>query len=170
MEKYSTHNEGKSVVAERFIRTLKIKIYKYMTSFSKNTHFDKLDDIVNRYNNTYHNAIKMKPVDVKSSTYIDLSKEINDEDPKFKIGVIIIISKYNNIFAKGYVLNWSEKFFVITKVKNTVSRTYVISDLVNEEIVGTFYEKELQKTSQKEFRVEKVIKGKCNIYQMEKLQ
>ena len=105
----------------------------------------------------------MKPADVKSNTYMDLSKEINDEDPKFKIGDIIIISKYNNIFAKGYVLSWSEEFFVITKAKNTVSRTYVISDLVNEEIVGTFSEKELQKTSQKEFRVEKVIKGKCSI-------
>ena len=74
---YSTNNEGKSVVAERFIRTLKNKIYKYMTSISKNVYIDKLDDIVNKYNNTYHSTIKMKPVDVKSSTYIDSSKEIN---------------------------------------------------------------------------------------------
>ena len=74
---YSTHNEGKYVVAERFIRTLKNKIYKYMTSISKNVYIDKLDDIVNKYNNTYHSTIKMKPVDVKSSTYIDSSKEIN---------------------------------------------------------------------------------------------
>ena len=81
VEMYSTHNEGKSVVAERFIRTLKNKIYKYMTSVSKNVYFDKLDDIVNKYNNIYHNTIKMTPVDVKSSTYIDSSKEINEKDP-----------------------------------------------------------------------------------------
>ena len=74
---YSKHNEGKSVIVERFIRTLKTKIYKYMTSISKNVYIDKLDDIVNKYNNTYHSTIKMKPVDVKSSTYIDSSKEIN---------------------------------------------------------------------------------------------
>ena len=92
-EVYSTHNEGKSVIAERFIRTLKNKIYKYMTSISKNVYIDKLDDIVNKYNNTYHSTIKMKPVDVKSNTYINSSKEINDKDPKFKIGDIVRISK-----------------------------------------------------------------------------
>ena len=151
----SLHNEEKSVVAERFLRTLKNKIYKYMTSISKNVYIDKLDDIVNKYNNTYHSTIKMKPVDVKSSTYIDSSKEINDKDPKFKIGDIVRISKYKNIFAKGYVPNWSEEVFVIKKVKNTVPWKYVIK-----EIVGMFYEKELQKTNQKEFTVEKVIKRK----------
>ena len=83
IELYWTHNEEKSVIAERFIRTLKRKIYKYMTSISKNVCVDKLDDIVNKYNNTYHSTIKMQPVDVKSSTYIDSSKEINDKDPKF---------------------------------------------------------------------------------------
>ena len=76
---YSIHNEGKSVVAERFIRTLKTKIYKYMTSISKNVYIDKLDDIVNEYNNTYHRTIKMKPANVKDNTYIDLKKEINDK-------------------------------------------------------------------------------------------
>ena len=118
---YSTHNEGKSVIAERFIRTLKNKIYKYMTSISKNAYIDKLDDIVNKYNNTYHKKIKMKPADVKPSTYIDSSIETNDKDPKFKIGDTVRISKYKNIFAKGYVPNWSEEVFVIKKVKNTVS-------------------------------------------------
>ena len=116
-----------------------------MTSISKNVYIDKLDDIVNKYNNTYHSTIKMKPVDVESSPCIDSSKEINNRDPKFKIGDIITISKYKNIFAKRYVSNWSEKVFVIKKVKNTVPLTYVISDLNGEEIVGTFYEKELQK-------------------------
>ena len=157
---YSTHNEGKYVVAERFIRTLKNKIYKYMTSISKNVYIDKLDDIVNKYNNTYHSTIKMKPVDVKSNTYIDSSKEINYQNSKFKISDIVRISKYRNIFAKGHVLNWSEEVFVIKKVKNTVPWTYVISDLKREKIVQVFFEKELQKTNQKEFRVEKVMRRK----------
>ena len=129
-----------------------------MTSMSKNMYIDKLDDIVNKYNNTYHSTIKMNPVDVKSSTYIDSSKDINDEDSKFKIFDISRISKYESI----YVPNWSEEVFVIKNVKNTVPWTYVISDFKGEEIVGTFYEKELQKTNQKEFRVEKVIKRKGN--------
>ena len=126
-------------------------------------YIDKLDDIVNKYNNTYHRTIKMKVVNVKSSTYINSIKEINDEDPKFKIGDIVRISKYKNTFAKGYVANWSEEIFVIKKVKSTVPWTSVISDLTGEEIVGIFYEKELQKTNQKEFRVEKVIKRKGDI-------
>ena len=91
VEIYSTHNEGKSVVVERFIRTLKNKIYKYMASISKNLYNDKLHDIVNKYNNTYHSTIKMKSVDVKPNTYIDFSKEINDKVPKFKIGDIVRI-------------------------------------------------------------------------------
>ena len=78
-EMYSIHNQGKSVVAERFIRTLKTKIYKYMTSVSKNLYIDKLDDIVSEYNNTYHRTIKMKPVEVKDNTYIDFKKEVNDK-------------------------------------------------------------------------------------------
>ena len=114
---YSIHNEGKSVVAERFIRTLKTKIYKYMTSILKNVYINKLNDIVNKYNNTYHRTIKMKPVDVKDNTYIDSSEEVNDKDPKFKAGNHVRISKYKNIFAKGYTLNWSEEVFVIKEVK-----------------------------------------------------
>ena len=149
IEMYSTHNERKSVVAERFTRTLKNKTYKYMTPISKNVFIDKLDDIANKYNNTYHSAIKMKPVDVTSKTYINSSKEINDKDRKFKIGDIVRISKYKNIFAKGYVPNWSEVVFVTTKVKNIVPWTCAVSDLKGEEIVETFYAKELQKKNQK---------------------
>ena len=157
---YSTNNEGKSVVAERFIRTLKSKIYKYMTSISKNVYIDKLNATVNKYNNTYHTTIKMKPIDVKDNTYINTNKEINYKDPKFKVGDYVRISKYKNIFAKGSMPNWSEEVFVVDKIKNTVPWTYVINDLNVEEITGTFYENELQKTNQKEFRIEKVIKGK----------
>ena len=83
---YSTHNEEKSVVAERFIRSLKNKIYKYMTSLSKNVYIDKLDGIINEYNNTYHRTIKMKPIDVKDNTYINTDKEVNDKNTTFKIG------------------------------------------------------------------------------------
>ena len=126
---YSIHNEGNSIVTETFIRTLKSKIYKYMTSVSKNVYIDKLDDIVNEYNNTYHRTIKMKPVDVKDNTYIDFKKEVNDKDPKFKVGDHVRISKYKSIFAKGYTPNWSEDVFVIKKVNNTVLWTYVINDL-----------------------------------------
>ena len=157
---YSTNNEGKSVIAERFIRTLKNKIYKYMTSISKNVYTDKLDDIVRKYNSTYHTSIKMSPVDVKDNTYINFKKEVNDKDPKFKVGDPVRISKYKNIFAKGYMLNWSEEIFIIKKIKNTVPWTYIINDLNGEEIIGTFYENELQKTDQKEFRIEKVLKKK----------
>ena len=96
---YSIHNEGKSVVSERFIRTLKTKIYKYMTSMSKDVYVDKLDDIVNECNNTYHRTIKMKPVDVKDNTYIDFKKDFNDKYPKFKVGDHVRISKTKNIFA-----------------------------------------------------------------------
>ena len=127
---YSTHNEGKSVVAERFIRTLKSKIYKHMTSISKNVYIDKLDDIVDEYNNTYHTTSKMKPIDVKDNAYINSDKETNGKDPKFKVGDLVRISKYKNIFAKAYTPNWSEEVFVIKKVKNTVPWTYVINDLI----------------------------------------
>ena len=140
---YSIRNEGKSVVAERLITALKNEIYKYMTSVSANVYIDKLDGIVNEYNNTYHRTFKMKPVDVKDSTYIDFEKEVNDKDPKFKTGDRVRISKYKNIFAKGYRPNWLEEVFEIRKVKNTVQWTLL------EKITGTFHGKELQKTNQK---------------------
>ena len=159
IEMYSIHNEGKSVVAERFVATSKTKIYKYMTSISKNVYIDKLDYIVGEYNKTYHRTIKMKPVDVKDNTYIiDFKKEVNDKDPNSKVGDRVRISKYKNIFAKGYKRNWSEEVLIVRKIKNAVARTYVINDLNGEEIIGTFYKEELQKTNQKEIRIEKVIK------------
>ena len=123
-------------------------------------YIDKLDDTVNEYNNTKHRTTKMKPTDVKDNTYIDFGKEVNDNDPKFKVGDHVRISKYKNIFAKGYTPDWSEEVFMIKKIKNTVPWTYVIDDLNGEEITETFYEKELQKIDQQEFRIEKVIKKK----------
>ena len=102
----------------------------------------------------------MKPTDVKDNIYVDVKKESNDKNPKFKVGDHVRVSKYKNIFAKGYMPNWSEEVFMINKIKNTVPWTYVINDLNSGEIIDTFYEKELQKTNQKEFRIQKVIKRK----------
>ena len=131
-----------------------------MTSVSKNVYLDKLDDIVNKQKNIYHSTIKMKPDDVKSNTYIDSSKKTNNKDPKFKTGDLLRISKYKNIYAKGYNPNWSEEVFMIKKVRNTVPWTYVTNDLNGEENIGTFFEKQLQNPNQKELRIEKVIKAK----------
>ena len=110
--------------------------------------------------NTYHRTIEMKPVGVKDNTYINFKNEVNDGDPKFKVGDHVRIPKYKNIFAKGYTPNWLEDVFAIKKVKDAVPWTHVINDLNREEIIGTFYEKELQKTNQQEFRIEKVIERK----------
>ena len=124
-------------------------------------YIDKLDDAVDEYNNSYHRTIKMKPIDVKNNTYINIGTEVNDNDPKFKVGDQVRISKYKTIFAKSYTPNWSEEIFVIKEIKNTDPWTYVIDDLNSEEIIGTFYEKEFEKIlEQQEFRIEKVIKRK----------
>ena len=114
---YSIHNEGKSVVAERFIRTLKNKIYKYMTSISKNVFTDKLDDIVNEYNNTYHRIIRMKPVDVKDNTCINFEKEVNNKDPKIKVGDYVRISKYKIFLLKDKCQTGLKKFLLLVKLK-----------------------------------------------------
>ena len=106
------------------------------------------------------NLFKIKPIDVTGDSYAEYDENCNKKDPKFKVGDNVRISKYKNIFAKGYTPNWSEEAFVISKIKNTVSWTDVISDLNGEEITGSFYEKEFEKTSQKEFRIEKILKRK----------
>ena len=108
---YSTHNEGKSVVAERFIKTLKNKIYKPMTYIGKNVYFNVLD---------VHSSIKMKPKEVIDDSFVEYNEETNKKDPKFKIGNNVRISKYKNIFAKGYTLYWSEEVFVVNKEQNIV--------------------------------------------------
>ena len=110
---YSTNNEGKSAIAERFIRSLKNKIYKYMTSISKNVYIDKLDDIVRKYKSTYHTSIKMGPVDVKDNKYIDFKKEVNDKDPKFKVGDHVTISK---IFLLRGICQIGQKKYSLSKI------------------------------------------------------
>ena len=132
-----------------------------MTIVPKNVYFDVLDDIVDKYNNTYHIAIKIKPINLKSDFYAEYNVDSNDKDPKFKVGDHVRISKYIIIFAKEYAPNWSEEVFIILKMKNTVPWTYaIISNFNGEKSVGTFYEKEFQNTNQKEFRIQKVTKRK----------
>ena len=151
---YSTYNEGKSVVAERFIRKLKNKLYKHMTASGKNVYY-VLDDIVNEYNNTKHSTIKMKPKDVKNynkRVYIDehnekdTTKSSSSELSRFKVGDRVRISKFKNIFAKGCTPNWSREIFIVKKINDSVPYTYNIKDLNDEEIIGSSYDRELQKS------------------------
>ena len=139
IDMYSTINEGKSVVAERFIK--KNKIYKHMTTIGKDVYFNDLDDIVKNYNNNVHSSIKMKPKDVTDDSFVEYSEEANKKSPKFKVGDNVRISKNKNIFAKEYTPNWSEEGFVVNKVQNTVPWTYLMNNLNGEEIKGNFYEK-----------------------------
>ena len=143
---YSTYNENKSVVAEIFIKTVKNKLYKHMTATGKNVYYDILDNVVNKYYNTTHSTIKMKPIDVKDNNkrvYID---EHNEKDSKFKVGDRVRISKFKNIFAKGYTPNWSKEIFIVDNINDTVPYMYNLKDLNDEEIIGSFYDRELQKT------------------------
>ena len=126
---YLSYNKEKSVVAKRFVRMLKSKIFKHMTAISKNVYFNVLEDIVNKYNNTVHKTIKMKPIDVTSYSYTEHNEDSNKKDPKFKVGYRLRISKYKKIFSKGYTQNWSEEVFVVSKIKNTVPWTYAINNL-----------------------------------------
>ena len=143
---YSTYNKGKSILAERFIRTLKNKLYKHMTDTGKNVYYNVLDDIVNKYNNTKHVTIKMKPIDVGDNNkrvYID---EHNEKDSRFKLGERVRISKFKNTFAKGYTPNWSKETLIVDKINDTVPNTYNLKDLNDEEFIGSFYDRKLQKT------------------------
>ena len=138
-----------------------------MTAISKNVYFDVLDDIVNKYNNTVHKTIKMKPIDVTDDSYAEYNEDFNKKDPKFKVGDHVRISKYKNIFAKGYTPNWSEEVFVVSKIKNAVPWTYVVSDLNGEKTTGSFYKKNCKKLVKKnldykKYLKEKVINGMSN--------
>ena len=117
---YSKYNEGKSVVVERFMRTLKNKNFKHMTAIQQNIYLDVINDIVDRYHNTVHKTIKMKRIEVTDDSYADYNEIVNKKNPKFKVDDNVRISKYKNIFAKGYTPNWSEEVFLINKIKNTV--------------------------------------------------
>ena len=115
-----------------------------MTAVSKKVYFDALGDFVDKYNNTVHRTIKMKPIGVASDSY---TKDSNVSKPKFKVGNHIRTSKYKTIFATGYAQNWSEEVFVVSKIKHTVLVTYIIRDLNGEKTAGSFYEKQLQEAN-----------------------
>ena len=138
---YSIYNEGKSVVAERFIRTLKNKLYKHMTATGKNVYYDVLDDVVNEYNNNKHRTIKMKPKDVGDNNKRVCIDEYNKKSARYNVGDRVRISKFKKIFAKGHTPNWSREIFIINKINDTVPYTYNIKDLNGEEIIGSFYDK-----------------------------
>ena len=166
IELYSTENEEKSSVVERWIRMMKEKMWKYFTAHSTNVYINKLPDFVREYNNTRHSSIKMTPVQAsKKENELGVWRnlypehlEIRDIKPKFSIGNKVRISKKKKTFEKGYTTRWTEEIFTIVEVKRSRPPTYKIADLNGEEIQGSFYEPELQKTSQEIFRIEKVIK------------
>ena len=166
LELYSTENKEKSSVVERWIRTMKEKMWKYFSANSTNVYINVLPDLVKEYNNTRHSSIKMAPVKAsKKENEIRVWRilypdhlEIKDIEPKFSVGDRVRISKKKKTFKKGYTTRWTEEIFTIVEVKRTSHVTYRIADLNGEEITGTFYEPELQKTSQELFRIEKVIK------------
>ena len=169
IELYSTENEEKSSVVERWIRTMKEKMWKYFTTNSTSVYINVLLGLVREYNNTRHSSIKMTPVEAsKKKNELTVWRNlypnrlnIIDINPKFSIGDKVRISKKKELFEKGYTTRWTEEVFTITKINRTSPITYKIADLNGEEIDGAFYEPELQKTSQQLFRIEKVIeKGK----------
>ena len=123
-----------------------------MTAISKNVYFDVLDDIINKYNNKVYRTIKMKPTDVTSDSYAEYNEDSNKKNPKFKVGDHVKISKYKNIFAKGYAPNWWEEVFIISKIKNTVPWTYVVSELSGEEITEVFTKKNCKKLVKKNWQ------------------
>ena len=139
IEIHSTHNELKPAVAEKFMRKFKNEIYKYIISVLKNVYTNnELDDIVNKCNNRYHIAIKMKSFDIETGTYVDFDIEKDDADPKFKVDDHIRISKYKNIFAKDCIPNCSEEVTVIKKLKNTVPMKYLVTIFMEKKLLKRF--------------------------------
>ena len=168
IELYSTENEEKSSIAERWIRTMKEKMFKYFTDYNTNKYIDVLPDLVTNYNNTVHSSTKLTPRDasmkknelkVWRNLYPDRYK-INRQNPKFSVGDRVRITKKKKVFEKGYTTRWTEEIFIIKEIRETNPITYKLKDLQEEEIKGTFYESELQKTEQQIFRIEKVIEKK----------
>ena len=166
VELYSTENEEKSSIAERWVRTIKEKMWKYFTDNNTYKYIDVLPDLVEDYNNTVHSSTKLTPKEASKkkneftvwrNLYPDRYKKYNIT-PKFSVGDEVRITKKKKVFEKGYTTRWTEEIFTITEVQNTNPVTYKLTDLQGEEIKGTFYEPELQKTEQQIFRIEKVIK------------
>ena len=170
IELYSTENEEKSSVVERWIRTMKEKMWKYFTDNNTNVYIDILPDLVKNYNNTKHSSIKMTPVEAsKDKNELTVWRNLYPDrleaariNPKFSVGDKVRLSKKKALFEKGYTTRLTEEIFTITKIKHTSQVTYKVADLNGEEIDGSFYEPELQKTRQQIFRIEKVIENGKN--------
>ena len=166
VELYSTENEEKSSIAERWVRTIKEKMWKYFTDNNTYKYIDALPDLVEDYNNTVHSSTKLTPIDASKkkneltvwrNLYPDRYKKYNIT-PKFSVGDEVRITKKKKVFEKGYTTRWTEEIFTIKEIRDTNPITYKLTDLKGEEIKGTFYEPELQKTKQQIYRIEKVIK------------
>ena len=162
---YSTENEEKSSVVERWNRTMKEKMFKYFSANSTRKYIDVLDALVEQYNNKYHSSIKMTPAKAslkenESKAWQNLypASDGHPSTPKFAVGDRVRITKKKTIFEKGYTPRWTEETFTVTKIQYTDPPTYKIKDTSGEEIQGSFYEQELQKTTQELFRIEKIIK------------
>ena len=165
---YSTENEEKSSIVERWIRTMKEKIFKYLTDNNTNRYIDVLAELVEEYNNTVHSSTKLTPIDAsKEENELKVWRNLYPDryktsrlNPKFSVGDEVRITKKKGTFEKGYTTRWTEEIFTIKKIRNTNPITYRLEDLQGEEIKGTFYEPELQKTEQQVFRIEKIIEEK----------
>jgi hypothetical protein len=169
VELYSTENEEKSCVVERWNRTMREKMFKYFTANSTRRYIDVLNEMVNSYNNTRHSSIKMTPAKAslkanEKTVWMNLfGNEIHKAiKPKFSIGDKVRITKKKNIFEKGYTPRWTEEIFTISTIQYTDPPTYKITDANDEEIQGSFYEQELQKSTQEIFRIEKIIRKRGN--------
>ena len=166
IELYSTENEEKSSIAERWIRTMKEKMFKYFTDYNTNKYIDVLPDLVEDYNNTVHSSTKLTPIEAsKEKNELKVWRNLYPDryktsrlNPKFSVGDEVRITKKKKVFEKGYTTRWTEEIFTIKEIRETNPITYKIEDLQGEEIKGTFYEPELQKTEQQIYRIEKVIK------------
>ena len=166
VELYATENEEKSSIAERWIRTIKEKMFKYFTDYNTNTYIDVLPDLVEDYNNTVHSSTKLTPTDAsKEENELKVWRNLYPDryktsrlNPKFSVGDEVRITKKKKVFEKGYTTRWTEEIFTIKEIRETNPITYKLEDLQGEEIKGTFYEPELQKTEQQIYRIEKIIK------------
>ena len=165
---YSTYSEHKSCVVERFNRTLKEIMWKRFTAENTRTWINMLDSLMYKYNNRVHSTIGMTPVEaIQKEIYmetlqntLDKTRSIPITKPKFKIGDKVRISRMKALFEKGYLPNWSEELYTVDKVQKTIPPTYKLKNVLGEEIEGSFYEKELQKSDQEVYRIEKVIRKK----------
>ena len=164
---YSTENDEKCSVVERWNRTIKTKLWKYFTANGTRKYIDILDALIEKYNNTFNRAIGMTPVEARKPQnhgavfrhlYEKKMAELGEKKPKFKVGDQVRLGVKKDLFEKSYVINWSDRIYTIKRVLATRPVTYTVENDKGEEHKGKFYEQDLQKTKVKEFRIQKVLK------------